>query len=148
MQCSRRLEILSQSCSTLEGAYLQGTDYKISNAQGTWVYCHFFQTKFDVCNLQCMQCKTLQNNGYYNLVHSSAVKSHGAVCTRSKLSWRGAQQELTTATYLTAMKPPTVGHTTQHYPSKKTELGLLYSPAKNVPKRQSAGRYLGLKFGP
>ena len=104
------------------------------------------KTKFKVCILQNMQSMTKYNTD--NLVHSSAVKSHGAVCTRSKLSWRGAQQELTTATYLTAMKPPTVGHTTQHYPSKKTELGLLYSPAKNVPKRHTEGRYLGLKFGP
>ena len=51
-----------------------------------------------------------------------------------------AQQELTTATYLTAMKPATVGNTTQHYrEAKKIELGLLYLSAlpKNVLKRQS-----------
>ena len=53
----------------------------------------------------------------------------------------GAQQESTTAaTYLTAMKPATVGNTTQHYrEAKKIELGLLYLSAlpKNVLKRQS-----------
>ena len=83
-----------------------------------------------------------------NLVHSSAAKSHGAVCTGSKLSWRGAQQELTTATYLTAMKPATVGDTTQHYRGKKTELGLLYLCLKMSSKDIEERRYLGLKCGP
>ena len=60
----------------------------------------------------------------------------------------GAQQESTTAaTYLTAMKPATVGDTTQHYRGKKTELGLLYLCLK-MSSKDKERRYLGLKRGP
>ena len=68
-------------------------------------------------------------------------------CLRSP-GWR-AQQELTTATYLTAMKPATVGDTTQHYPGKKTELGLLYLCLKMSSKdREKKGEIFGVKMRP
>ena len=83
-----------------------------------------------------------------NLVHYSGVKCPGAVCTGSKLSWRGAQQELTTATYLTAMKPPTVGHTTQHYPSKKNGIRTFIFSGQKCPQKTQRGEIFGVKIRP
>ena len=69
------------------------------------------------------------------------MQSLNVQCIASKsrlmcLAQCAAQQELTTATYLTAMKPATVGDTAQHYRGKKNEIRTFISLPKNVLERQ------------
>ena len=78
-----------------------------------------------------VHCNSPQSDADIILKYTSAVQNLNVQCIASKsrlmcIAHCAAQQELTTATYLTAMKPATVGDTTQHYRGKKTELGLLY----------------------
>ena len=111
---------------------------RAKNVQSTaWRYCHIPTSQGRVQNSSenlhiCLVC-IKKRSVHCNLVQSSALQC-------SKLCCSGAQQELTTATYLTAMKPATVGDTTQHYRGKKTELGLLYLCLKMSPKDREERR--------
>ena len=133
-----------------------GTVYNL-NSTASLRYCHIPTSQGKVQNthstvhiaLNSAQFSALQRTTFHCAhcrVHYLSVQCNVLYCS---LGWSGAQQELTTATYLTAMKPATVGDTTQHYRGKKNEIRTFISLPKNVLKRQRRKEgYLGLKCGP